>query len=85
MQSSYITELHADRNDAIALQFYADAICITTRDGREIKVPMAWFEFLHQATEQQRSNFKLYGHAIYWPELEDGIDMDVILMGRVGT
>ncbi|MDZ4767562.1 MAG: DUF2442 domain-containing protein [Chloroflexota bacterium] len=85
MLPTYITELHADRNDAVSLQFYGDALCIATKDGREIKVPIDWFTFLDRATTEQRSNFQLYGHSIYWPDLEDGIDMDVILLGRAGT
>lgn len=50
---------------------------VSLKDGREIVVPVDWFDFLKQATDEQRQRFQLdeYGAAISWDELEDGISV----------
>jgi hypothetical protein len=49
-------------------------------DGREISVPLTevpWLRWLANATPEQRANWSLEpgGFAIYWPELDDGIEV----------
>ena len=50
---------------------------VSLKDGREIVVPVDWFDFLAKATDDQRQHFQLdeYGVAIYWDELEDSISV----------
>jgi hypothetical protein len=66
----------------MSLDFHADTLCVTTKDGRQISVPIAWFAFLVNATDEKCRNFTICGHSIYWHALEDGIDIDVILLGQ---
>ncbi len=51
------------------------------RDGREISVPLDWFEFLAGATDEQRQDFAIVedGAAIAWDQLDDGISVPSLL------
>lgn len=55
----------------------AASLRITVEDGREISVPLAWFEWLAGATEDQRRDFKLIGGGagVWWETLDDGISV----------
>src|SRR3970282_1799929 len=50
---------------------------VSLKDGREIVVPVDWFDFLTKATDEQRQRFRLdeYGAGTPWDELEDGISV----------
>lgn len=54
-----------------------DRLCVSLKDGRQIVVPVDWFEFLAKATEEQRQRFQLddHGAAIYWDELDDSLSV----------
>lgn len=58
-----------------------DRLMVSLKDGREITVPIEWFEFLRIATDDQRQHFHLddYGAAIEWDELDDGISVPGLL------
>jgi hypothetical protein len=75
-------------------QVSADSIRITTTvlhvrldDGREIGVPFTevpWLKWLAKATPKQRANWSLEpgGFAIYWPNLDDGMEVCRLLDRR---
>jgi hypothetical protein len=49
-------------------------------DGREVGVPFTevpWLKWLAKATPKLRANWSLEpgGYAIYWPDLDDGIEV----------
>lgn len=50
-------------------------------DGREISVPLDWFDWLVGATDDQRQDFKIVedGAGIWWEPLEDGISVPSLL------
>jgi hypothetical protein len=50
---------------------------VTVADGREIAVPLTWFEFLNRATEAERVDLRVIGGGagIWWDQLEDGISV----------
>ena len=53
---------------------------VLLNDGREIILPLAevpWLKWLAKATPKQRANWSLEpgGFAIYWPDLDDGIEV----------
>ncbi len=77
--------IYVPRNDAVAAEVCADELIVRTRDGRTIHTPLSWFPFLVNATDKQRQNFEVMGTDIYWSDLEDGVSMEVILLGRSGT
>ena len=53
---------------------------VRLNDGREIALSLAevpWLKWLATATPKQRANWSLEpgGFAIYWPDLDDGIEV----------
>ena len=62
------------------VSFAGDRLCIELSDGRELSVPykkIPWLKWLAKATPKQRANWSLEpgGFAIYWPDLDDGIEV----------
>ena len=58
----------------------ANTLRVRLDDGREISVPfteVSWLKWLAKATPRQRANWSLEpsGFAIYWPDLDDGIEV----------
>jgi len=54
---------------------------IELADGREISVPLEWFPSLRDATEAQRSNWRLIGRGvgIHWEDLDEDISVAGLL------
>ncbi len=62
----------------------ANILHITLSDGREISLPLerfSWLKWLANATPEQRAKWKIEpsGFAIYWDELDDGIEVEHLL------
>ena len=69
---------------AKAVRFDKNILFITRSDGREISLPidqMNWLKWLTQATPEQRAKWTIEptGFAIYWDELDDGIEIQHLL------
>jgi hypothetical protein len=62
---------------AASVAVEGERLSVALKDGREINVPVDWFDFLASATDKQRQRFQVdeYGAAIYWDELEEGISV----------
>jgi hypothetical protein len=61
-----------------------DAVCVDLRDGRSVTAPLAWYPRLVHATPEERANSRLIGngHGIHWPDLDEDISAEGLLMGR---
>lgn len=69
---------------AVSLRFEEDVLHILLSDGREISLPvdhMEWLGWLAQATQEQRNKWTIEpgGFAIYWEELDDGLEIEHVL------
>jgi hypothetical protein len=55
----------------------ASSLRVTVEDGREIGVPLDWFQWLANASEDQRRDFRIIGGGagIWWEELDDGLSV----------
>jgi hypothetical protein len=55
----------------------ADRLWVSLEDGRDVSVPVAWFEWLARATEDQRHDIRIIegGAGIWWAQLEDGVSV----------
>ncbi len=65
---------------AETVRFTPGKLHVRFNDGREISLPLAevpWLKWLAKATSKQRANWSLEpgGLAIYWPDLDDGIEV----------
>jgi hypothetical protein len=65
------------RPRAVSAAVKALRLHVTVEDGREIAVPLKWYEFLNRASEDQRDDFHFIGGGagIWWDQLEDGISV----------
>jgi hypothetical protein len=65
---------------ATGVRFAGDMLYIALSDGREVGLSLRktkWLKWLAQATPQQRRQWTIepLGDAIYWNELDDGIEV----------
>lgn len=60
------------------------SISIDLVDGRTIIAPLAWYPRLWHGTPDERSNFEIIGEGsiIHWPDLDEDLSVEGILMGR---
>lgn len=62
------------------VRFVDDTLVVALSDGREVSLRLSrveWLRWLAKATPAQQANWVLEpgGFAIYWPELDDGIEV----------
>lgn len=62
-----------------------DSVIVDLEDGRTISVPIAWYPRLLHGDAQERNNWRLIGRGegIHWPDLDEDISVEGILLGRV--
>lgn len=74
---------------AVAQQVHIDEekLTVDLRDGRTISVPLTWYPRLLYATAAERNNWRFIGAGvgIHWPELDEDISMENLLLGRAST
>ena len=66
------------------VRFVGDILIVQLSDGRELSVPLGrgdWLKWLWGATPEQRANWSIEprGFAIYWEDLDDGIELSHLL------
>lgn len=69
---------------AVNVRFHGKTLYVLLSDGREISLPMdrvEWLRWLANATPEQRAKWSIEpgGFAIYWEELDDGIEVAHLL------
>jgi len=65
------------------VRFTRDALVVDLADGRTISVPLTWYPKLLNATEKQRSHWKICGagFGIHWPEIDEDLSSEGLLRG----
>ena len=53
-------------------------------DGRTVSVPLAWYPRLMHGTQEQRSNWRLFGagEGLHWPDLDEDISVENLIAGK---
>jgi len=66
---------------ATGIRFEAERLHVQLSDGREISVPLEWFSSLRDATDEQRSKWRLIGKGvgIHWEDLDEDISVEGLL------
>ena len=64
-----------------------DTLSVDLEDGRTIAVPIGWYPRLAYGTQDERRNFQLSGAGcgIHWPELDEDIGIEGLLLGKKST
>ena len=70
---------------ATDVRFTGSMLYIALSDGREIGVPLSRFAWLARADPQQRAKWSIepHGYAVWWDDLDDGIEVCHVLDTRV--
>jgi hypothetical protein len=69
---------------AIGVLVTESFINVGLEDGRQLIVPTSWYPRLTHATTAERQNWRLLGggYAIEWPDLDEHIGVDGLLLGK---
>jgi len=61
-----------------------DTLTLELADGRSISAPLAWYPRLLHGTVEERNRWKLIGEGlgIHWPDLDEDISVENLLVGR---
>ncbi|MCB8980622.1 MAG: DUF2442 domain-containing protein [Ardenticatenaceae bacterium] len=72
---------------AIEVSVTDDTLLVDLEDGRTISVPIGWYPRLAHGTPVERQNYQLSGggRGIYWPDLDEDIGVDGLLLGKQST
>lgn len=69
-------------NDTVVrVEFSGDTVYLHLADGRIVGNPLAWHPWLEAASDSQRVNVEYYELSVYWPDLDDGLDVDEMIKG----
>ncbi len=62
----------------------AERLSVELEDGRVLSVPLSRYPRLAYATPEERANFRLVGagYGIHWPEIDEDISVEGLLLGR---
>jgi hypothetical protein len=61
-----------------------DTLTISLVDGRVVSVPISWYPRLSNAMPEHRAVWEFIGggHGIHWPELDEDISVENVLLGQ---
>ena len=64
-----------------------DTLSVDLEDGRTIAVPIGWYPRLAHGTPAERANHQVSGagYGIHWPDLDEDIGVEGLLLGRKST
>ena len=64
-----------------------DCLSVDLEDGRTISVPIGWFPRLVHGTPAERANLEISGAGlgIHWPEIDEDIGVEGLILGRKST
>lgn len=65
----------------IAVHFQDNIVSVELADGRLIGNPLHWHPWLAQATAEQRQRYALRAFSVDWDELDNGLDIQGMLLG----
>jgi hypothetical protein len=65
----------------VHLEISDDRLTAQMSDGREVSIPIAWFNTLATATQEELRHFEISpaGYGIHWPDLDEDISVKAFL------
>jgi len=70
--------------DALTVNVSKDALTVELDDGRTLTAPLGWYPRLSHASPEERQHWRLIGSGsgINWPDLDEDISIEGLLLGR---
>jgi hypothetical protein len=65
-----------DRAIPVSASVHSDRVWVMLEDQRVIGLPLKAFPWLQAAPPEQQQNIQISPISLYWPDLEDGIDLE---------
>ncbi len=64
-----------------------ESLSVDLEDGRTISAPIGWYPRLGNGMPAERANFQISsaGYGIHWPDLDEDIGVEGLLLGRRST
>ena len=64
-----------------------DTLSVDLEDGRSVSVPIGWYPRLAHGTPDERANVQIAGagFGFHWPDLDEDIGIEGILLGKHST
>ncbi|MCA1899682.1 MAG: DUF2442 domain-containing protein [Chloroflexi bacterium] len=61
-----------------------DTLSVDLEDGRTVSIPIGWYPRLAHGTPAERANVQIAGagFGLHWPDLDEDIGVEGILLGR---
>ena len=60
----------------LSVSIFSGRVWVMFDDQRVIGLPLTAFPWLEKATPEQQRLYQVSPISVYWPDLEDGIDME---------
>jgi len=78
-----ISSLATETPLATDVKVTLDALAIHLQDGRVVSVPITWYPRLAEGTPIERRRWELIGPGIgiHWPDLDEDISVEALLLG----
>jgi hypothetical protein len=70
-----------NKDQILNIEISDDAVYLHLADGRVIGNPLEWHPWLQNATPEQRENVELYELSVYFPHLDEGLDVVEMMKG----
>ena len=66
------------------MEITEESLSVSLDDGRVVSVPISWYPRLSNATPGHRAVWQFIGrgHGIHWPELDEDISVENMLLGQ---
>jgi hypothetical protein len=68
--------------EPVAVRVNKQTLSVDLADGRTIAVPTQWFPRLAHGTPQEWANYELSYDGIHWPDLNEDIPVEGLLVGE---
>ncbi len=64
-----------------------DTLAVDLEDGRSIAVPIGWYPRLAHGTPEERARYEIAGagYGIHWPDLDEDVGVEGMLLGKKST
>lgn len=68
-------------DQVVSVDFKDRMVYLRLADGRVVGNPLEWHPWLESATPAQRERVEMYELSVYFPDLDDGLDIEEMVKG----